>query len=280
MQTFFLYQNRPCRLILLTLSTRYINTAAAAELLYDAIYQWKKLGSLTITSTSLPFFKDLYSSVQAGTYAASSSTFTSLITAIQNYADGYLSVIEKYTPTSGALSEQFSRSNGTPLSAVDLTWSYASFLTAIARRAGTVPASWGEPTAQTVPSVCQASSATGTYTGGPSNPGNSSCTAASSCAVTFNELETTTYGQNVFVIGSISALGSWAPENAVALSASKYTSGNPLWYATVQGLQPGTSFQYKYIKKNTNGSVTWESDPNRSYTVPCASTATENDTWK
>ena len=198
--------------------------------------------------------------------------------AILSYADGYLSLIQKYTPSSGALAEQFSRSNGSPLSAVDLTWSYASFLTAIARRVGSVPASWGSSQeGNTVPSGgCQASSAQGTYT----DPTLPACAIASSCAVTFNELETTTFGQNVSIVGSIPALGSWAPANAVAMSASKYTSSNPLWYATVQGLQPGTSFQYKYIKMNVDGSVTWESDPNRIYTVPCAGTATESDSWR
>ena len=261
---------------LLTCFPRYINTAAAAELLYDALYQWKKLGSLNVTATSLPFFRDFSASVETGTYTASTAIFTMLTTAIQSYADGYLSIIEKYTPTSGALAEQFSRSNGVPLSAVDLTWSYASFLTAIARRANTIPASWGSSTGNTVPGACQATSATGSYT----NPTIPTCTIASTVAVTFNELETTTFGQDVFVVGSIPALGSWAPANAVAMSASKYTSGNPQWSVTVSGLQPGSSFQYKFIKKNADGSVTWESDPNRSYTVPCAATATENDTWR
>ena len=101
----------------------YINTASAAELLYDALYQWNRLGSLTVTSTNLAFFKDFSSSVTPGTYASSSATFTSLTNAIRVCADGYMSIIEKYTPSGGALAEQFSRSDGTPLSAVDLTWS-------------------------------------------------------------------------------------------------------------------------------------------------------------
>ena len=139
-----------------------------------------------------------------------------------------------------------------------------------------MPASWGSSSGNAVSGTCQATSATGTYT----NPTVPACTTVSACAVTFNELETTSPGQNVYAIGSIAALGSWAPANAVAMSASKYTGGNPQWSTTVSGLQPGTSFQYKFIKKNTDGSVTWESDPNRSYVVPCAATATESDTWR
>lgn len=93
--------------------------------------------------------------------------------------------------------------------------------------------------------------------------------------VTFNEYATTYWGQNVFVVGSIPALGDWSPDQAVALSSANY----PTWSATI-GLPAGTTFQYKYIKKNPDGSVTWESDPNRSYTTGTGGTATINDTWR
>ncbi|GLY79430.1 carbohydrate-binding module family 20 domain-containing protein [Actinoallomurus iriomotensis] len=96
-----------------------------------------------------------------------------------------------------------------------------------------------------------------------------------SIRVTFNETATTTWGQNVFVVGSIPALGNWAPANAVALSSASY----PVWSATVT-LPTATTFQYKYLKKNTDGSVTWESDPNRTYTTGTGTTATVNDTWR
>jgi glucoamylase len=42
-------------------------------------------------------------------------------------------------------------------------------------------------------------------------------------------------------------------------------------------------FQYKYIRVESDSSIQWESDPNRSYTVPasCATTAvTISDTWR
>lgn len=203
---------------------------------------------------------------------------------------------QKYTPSSGALAEQFSRNDGTPLSAADLTWSYAALLTAAARRSAVVPASWDAPSADSVPAVCSATSATGPYSTATNTvwPGEATttatatatstpCTAApTAVAVTFNERVTTVWGENVFLVGSISALGSWDTNSAVALSADRYTSSDPLWYVTVS-LPAGTSFEYKYIKKETDGSVVWESDPNRSYTVPKAcgvTTATVNDSWR
>jgi glucoamylase len=282
----------------------YLNTLAAAELLYDALYQWNRQGSLTITSVSLPFFKDIYPSAAVGTYSSGSSTYSSITSAVKAYADGYFSVVQKYTPSNGGLSEQYSKTDGTPLSAVDLTWSYAAFLTAAAARNAAMPPSWGEPEANSVPNYCAATSAVGGYTsatntawpsttltegsgGSPTSVPATTTTSASTCAtatavaVTFNEVVTTVVGENVFIVGSISQLGSWNTASAIPLSASKYTSSNPLWYATVS-LPAGSSFEYKYIKKESDGTIVWESDPNRSYTVSksCSTTATQNDTWR
>jgi len=107
-----------------------------------------------------------------------------------------------------------------------------------------------------------------------------SCASVTSVAITFNELEITTYGQTIKLAGSISQLGSWNTANAVALSAAKYTSSNPLWFVTLQ-LAPGTVFQYKFINVASSGTVTYEADPNHTYTVPsCTATVTINNTWQ
>ncbi|KAI1388318.1 carbohydrate-binding module family 20 protein [Hypoxylon trugodes] len=291
----------------------YLNTLAAAELLYDALYVWQTEGSITVTATSLPFFQDFSSGVAAGTYKSDSDTYTTLYNAVYGYADGFVDIVSKYVASNGSLAEQYSRDDGTPLSARDLTWSYASFLTAAARRAGVVPAGWAGAgsTATVVPSACAATSVAGSYSAATAtafpasqtpvtssaptstftrptitvtSPGSSStsnCATATSVAVTFNELKTTTYGQTVKVVGNVAALGNWDTSKAVALSASSYTSNNPLWKATIT-LPAGQAIQYKYIVVNTDGSITWESDPNRSYSVPksCSTTSTKTDTWR
>lgn len=83
----------------------FLCTAAAAEQLYDAIYQWNSLGSLTITDTSLAFFQAVYSSASTGTFAASSSQYSDIVSAIKTYADGYMSIVvcaatpSSYPPT-------------------------------------------------------------------------------------------------------------------------------------------------------------------------------------
>lgn len=270
---------------------------------------WQTKGSINVTSTSLAFFQALSSSAAVGTYTSGSATYTTLYNAVYAYADGFMNIVSQYIASNGSLAEQYDRNSGAPLSARDLTWSYASFLTAAARRAGIVPAGWAGTgsSATSVPGVCSATSRAGTYSTATSTsfptsqtPVTSatstatftrptatttttgSCTTATAVAVTFNVLKTTTYGQTVKVVGNIAALGNWDTSSAVALSASSYTSSNPLWKGAIT-IPAGQAVQYKYIVVNTDGSVTWEADPNRSYTVPktCATTATKStETWQ
>ncbi|KAK4031977.1 Glucoamylase [Parachaetomium inaequale] len=107
------------------------------------------------------------------------------------------------------------------------------------------------------------------------------CAAAASVAVTFNGRVTTTWGQTVKIVGSIPELGNWNPSAAPALSAAGYTSSNPVWTATLN-LAAGTKFEYKYVKVEGNGTVTWESNPNRSYTVgkSCDTSAVSESSWR
>jgi glucoamylase len=251
----------------------------------------------------------LYSSAAVGTYASSSSTYSTLYNAVKTYADGFVNNVATYTPSSGNLAEQYERSSGSPLSAADLTWSYAALLTVAARRAGIVPASWGESGANSVPSSCTTSVVQGTYstasvstfpanqtpvsglpttTGGGatttvgSNPTTTAgCTPATSVAVTFFETATTIYGQTIKIVGSIPILGSWNTGSAIALSASAYTSANPVWSGTIS-FPAGQVIQYKYINVASDGTPTWEKDPNHTYTVPasCATAVSVSNTWQ
>lgn len=71
----------------------YLCTLAAAELLYDALYQWDHIGSLTVDSVSLSFFRDLYGSAATGTYSSSSATYSSIVHSVKTYADGFVSIV-------------------------------------------------------------------------------------------------------------------------------------------------------------------------------------------
>lgn len=100
-------------------------------------------------------------------------------------------------------------------------------------------------------------------------------TAPANVAVTFNGNATTSWGQNVFVVGNIPQLGAWNVANAIPLSSAAY----PVWSGTVQ-IPSSTPVQYKYIKKDGNGNVVWENGNNRSFTTPSSGTVTRNDSWQ
>ncbi|QMU69512.1 alpha-amylase [Streptacidiphilus sp. P02-A3a] len=94
-------------------------------------------------------------------------------------------------------------------------------------------------------------------------------------SVTFDEDETTVPGQNVYLVGSIPALGDWATGSALPLSSQNY----PDWSVTVS-LPADTAFQYKFIVKDGSGNVTWEDGANRGYTTGASGSATLSDTWQ
>lgn len=137
----------------------------------------------------------------------------------------------------------------------------------------------GTATTKATTTTAPATTLTTTTTKAPTT--TAGCTSATSLSIVFDELVTTTYGENVFLSGSIAALGSWDTSDAIALSAAAYTSSNPLWSVTVS-LPVGTAFEYKFIIVESDGTVVWESGDNLSYTVPtgCAgATATVSGSW-
>lgn len=235
----------------------YLATTAAAEQLYAAIYQWDRIGSITVDTVSLPFFKDLIPSIKTGTYKKRDKTYKSIVKAVHAYADDFIAVVKKYTPADGSLAEQYDRNTGAPLSAVHLTWSYAAFLTAVERREGIVSPSWGESKANAVPAVCKA-------------------TPRCDAKVTFNVKVNSAEGENVFLVGSLTEIGNWSPDAGIALKSSD--AG--VWSAAVD-VPSERSFEYKFIIKTASGEVKWEADPNRRLTAPegCGSTGKTDDTF-
>ncbi|KAJ9661612.1 hypothetical protein H2201_006468 [Coniosporium apollinis] len=278
----------------------YIGTLNAAEVLYDAAAQFRRQGQLTIDSTSLPFFQQFYPSAAVGTYHAPrgwwqryswgwsswgertwgkaswwgpgkgygrgrngnqrGSAFTDILDSMTNYADGFVSVVREYTPANGSYSEQFNRTTGEMLSAYDLTWSLAAFVTMTQRRNGQYPASWGLRDAAPLPSSCNTAGA------GPQNyapaieagapPVDMSCVVQ----ITFRVNATTTFGTNIYVSGNISDLGNWAPDYE-PMTPPRY----PIWEAIVEA-PPNTVVSYAYVQQNP-ANYTFEVG-NRTITTP------------
>ena len=73
----------------------------------------------------------------------------------------------------------------------------------------------------------------------------------------------TSYGQNIYVSGSRWELSNWTTGSYV--SPLNYNNGN--WTGTTY-LGEGRTYQFKAIKKDNSGNVSWQSGDNKSYTVP------------
>ena len=91
---------------------------------------------------------------------------------------------------------------------------------------------------------------------------------------TFDESASISTGQQVYLVGSIPELGGWNTAQAVAMSGTA-----PDWTTTV-ALPANTSFEYKFVKKDPDGTIEWESGANRTSTTGPSGSTTLNDTWK
>ncbi|MGZ2360829.1 alpha amylase C-terminal domain-containing protein [Streptomyces sp. 372A] len=106
----------------------------------------------------------------------------------------------------------------------------------------------------------------------PTGPGTETGTSGASFGVN----ATTQLGQNIYVTGNQSALGNWNTGSALKLDPATY----PVWKLDVN-LPAGTTFEYKYIRKDASGNVTWESGANRTATVPSSGRVTlTSDVWR
>jgi glucoamylase len=97
--------------------------------------------------------------------------------------------------------------------------------------------------------------------------------------VDINVTATTQWGQYLYVTGDSAALGNWNPNLGLPVDSASY----PVWKNEVN-LAAGGAVQYKYYRKNSDGSVTWECYPdsshcsgNRSLAVPSSGPLPVND---
>jgi glucoamylase len=95
--------------------------------------------------------------------------------------------------------------------------------------------------------------------------------------VKFNATASTVPGQYVYVVGNTAELGNWDAGLAVPVDPRNY----PVWFNSLN-MTAGAAVEYKYIRKNADGSVTWENFPgggNRTLTMPAAGgSVVRNDT--
>jgi glucoamylase len=119
----------------------YLTTAAVAQYFWAASAEYSGdggSGSIAVTTTSQSFFDYFAPSahVTAGeSYSSGSAEFTSVIDTLNGWGDAFARTAKAYTPADSSLAEEYNRDTGAPQGCVDLTWSYASIITAAIQRA-------------------------------------------------------------------------------------------------------------------------------------------------
>jgi alpha-amylase len=76
---------------------------------------------------------------------------------------------------------------------------------------------------------------------------------AAHASVIFEVQAPTEPGESVCVVGNRLVLGDWHPERGFGLDGRAY----PKWTARLE-LEPRATIEYKYVRKNRDGTVTWE----------------------
>lgn len=257
----------------------YLLTTGAAELLYNAVAQWKARRFLEVDATSLAFFKEIYPSVKVCKYKKGNE-FNKILEAVTDYADSFVAIAKKYTPADGSLAEQYHRETGAPLSAADLTWSYAAFVTMTQRREGKYPKSWGAAEAAAPPKTCAPDSTQGLYIPAIA-AGAPNVTVGCQIQVGINLNASTYYGENIYAVGDSDEFGAWDIDNSYPLNPGGYTAERPLWTLSAY-LSAGQTINYKYARQQNCGQPFVYESVNRTLKVPpCGGQAiTIEDAWE
>ena len=84
---------------------------------------------------------------------------------------------------------------------------------------------------------------------------------------------TTEYGQNVYIVGNCLELGNWDASKAVGpfYNATATIASYPDWFFDIT-VPENYNLEFKFIKKDADGNVVWESGTNHVYTVPTGTT--------
>jgi 4-alpha-glucanotransferase len=92
--------------------------------------------------------------------------------------------------------------------------------------------------------------------------------------ITFRINYMTEWGQGIWITGSDEALGNWNSKNAFPMTYI----GNGEWEAVLQTKLP-SSFDYKYIIKRNDNTISWEGGKNRLFNAPDFEVVGIRDFW-
>jgi len=109
-------------------------TNGFAEFYYRLASRYEQRGMLTISSLNQAFFKDLGFDFSPGVFRKDQPLFQKVVERLRSEGNQYLIRVKYHVDSDGQMSEQMNRWSGYLQGARDLTWSYASFLTALEAR--------------------------------------------------------------------------------------------------------------------------------------------------
>ena len=93
------------------------------------------------------------------------------------------------------------------------------------------------------------------------------------------EQANTNYGTEVYLVGNTQELGNWDPDKAIGPFFNQVLYEYPTWYYDIS-VPAEHPLEYKFIKKDNENNVIWESGTNHSYTAPSQGTDTIMSTWR
>lgn len=118
-----------------------LTTHALAEYYYRLAQKLQIVGSLKVSDLTFSFYKDKLmeansqnTNLSVGTFSKDSGVFKRVVASLIQSADNLMARVKYHTPADGSFAEQINRHTGFMRGAPNLTWSYASFLTALRER--------------------------------------------------------------------------------------------------------------------------------------------------
>jgi glucoamylase len=111
-----------------------LSTNAFAEYYFRLARFYREQGRISIGKVNHAFFKDLGFDLPFGLLGTQDRQFSKIIERLYREGDEYLNRVKYHVDLDGQMSEQMNRWSGFLQGAQDLTWSYASFLTALEYR--------------------------------------------------------------------------------------------------------------------------------------------------
>ncbi|BDR52287.1 putative cyclomaltodextrin glucanotransferase [Bombiscardovia nodaiensis] len=112
-----------------------------------------------------------------------------------------------------------------------------------------------------------------------SNPIAYSVSAASQVATTFTvDGTSTSYGDEIYLTGSVPELGNWSTDTAVAVGPM-VCPNYPTWFV-VASVPAGQRIEYKFFVRKADGSIQWEGGNNHVYVTPTQGLGSARVKWQ